>query len=67
MRMQGWKTWAGGLSLILAGIGEILGSVDFETWTFSDRLNAGILMIGNGLALIGIGHKVEKGTVTHPK
>lgn len=63
MRMQGWKTWAGGLSLILAGLGQIIGSMDFETFTFGEGLNAGILMIGNGLAVIGIGHKVEKGTV----
>lgn len=64
MRMQGWKTWAAGIALILSGLGSILGSFDWDTFSFGDGLNAGILMIGNGLGLIGIGHKVEKAATT---
>ena len=57
--MKGWKTWAGGGALILSGIatviqGAISDPVDLE------KIKAGLMMIGSGLGIIGIGHKIEK-------
>lgn len=60
MRMTGWKTWAGGIGLILTGAGTILTSFDFETMTFGPGLNEGLALIGTGFAALGIGHKIEK-------
>ena len=55
--MSGWKTWAAGIGSILAGLGMMAqslsgqGEVDF---------NGAVQMIIAGLAIIGIGHKIEK-------
>jgi len=60
--MKGWKTWVGGITLIVSGIGAILTSVDWETFTVDgDLVNEGIALIGAGFAAIGVGHKIEKG------
>lgn len=50
MKMKGWKTWTGGLVLI--GLGAFLLA--------TGHIEAGIAKIGEGVAVIGIGHKVEK-------
>jgi len=50
MNMSGWKTWAGGLGLIAVGLVMIVNK-EFE---------AGAMKIAEGLAIIGIGHKIEK-------
>ena len=55
--MKGWKTWAGGAGLIFTGIGVILKG--FSEGTF-DGMTEGIGLISSGLAVIGIGHKIEK-------
>jgi hypothetical protein len=48
--MGGWKTWTGAVGLVLMGISAILdGNPD-----------AGIMRIVEALALVGIGHKLEK-------
>ena len=61
MKMQGWKTWAGAAALFISGVGQILSSIDWETWTVDgDGINAGIIQIGMALGLVGIGHKIEK-------
>ena len=60
MKMTGWKTWVGGIGLILSGAGAILVSFNFETMTFGEGLNQGLAMIGAGFAALGIGHKIEK-------
>lgn len=54
--MGGWKTWAGGLSLIFSGIALALKEITDGTFEFQEA----IMLIGNGLAVIGIGHKIEK-------
>lgn len=54
--MSGWKTWAAGIGMILAGLGQVgmaLGGGDGD-------MNSGVQTILAGLAIIGIGHKVEK-------
>lgn len=60
--MTGYKTWIGGLTLILGGASNVLSGIDWETFTIGDAtlFNSGIFMVGNGFAALGIGHKVEK-------
>lgn len=50
--MKGWKTWlAAGVSVIY-GIGGWVGGLhDFD---------AAVKLVVTGLALVGIGHKIEK-------
>lgn len=56
--MKGWKTWAAALALILPGAGMILGGLanDFDLAAIKE----GAILIGGGLGMIGIGHKIEK-------
>ena len=55
--MTGWKTWASGIASILSGIVAILLAITGEG---DGDLMAGISLIIAGLAILGIGHKVEK-------
>lgn len=63
--MTGWKTWAAGIALILAGVGrmltyfEMVGG-DLDVATVQAAITHGLEMVGAGLAVIGVGHKVEK-------
>lgn len=60
--MGGWKTWAAAIGMILAGAGLITtGSLADPVDV--DKILEGAQMILAGLALIGIGHKLEKGPV----
>ena len=63
--MKGWKTWAAGIALILTGIGRMLNYVemiggDVDIAVLQAAITHGLEMVGAGLAVIGIGHKVEK-------
>jgi hypothetical protein len=49
--ISGWKTLAGGLALM--GLGAFMIS--------QGQLESGAAKIAEGIALIGIGHKIEKG------
>ena len=57
-QMKGWKTWLGGLALVLSGAGVAVVGVtqDFDM----DKVTQGLAMIGAGFAAWGIGHKIEK-------
>jgi drug/metabolite transporter (DMT)-like permease len=48
--MRGWKTWLGSIIIIGAGIYLIV----------TGQADIGAPLIGQGLAVIGIGHKIEK-------
>jgi sulfite exporter TauE/SafE len=61
--MKGWKTWAAAIGMILGGLGQIVGEVSNDSWSF-ESVQAGYAMIMAGLGLIGIGHKVEKNAKT---
>jgi hypothetical protein len=50
--MHGWKTWAAALAMAILGVVDI----------FSDQPETGIEKIVAAMALIGIGHKIEKNT-----
>lgn len=49
--MKGWKTWAAAIAVAILGVIDIING---------DTPN-GIEKIAGGLALVGIGHKIEKG------
>ena len=55
--MGGWKTWAAGLASILAGASMLVMSL---TGDGDGSVSEGIQMVIAGLAILGIGHKIEK-------
>jgi len=57
--MAGWKTWLAAIGMIATGVGLVIGGflADPQNW---EMVQNGITMILAGLALIGIGHKIEK-------
>ena len=64
--MTGWKTWLSGLGLIATGLfAAIQAIVDLLGGGTGTGLQEAILTIASGLAVLGIGHKLEKaGLVT---
>ena len=56
--MKGWKTWAGGIGLILTGLGMIATGVvnDLDL----AKIQEGIALVGAGLVAIGLGHKIDR-------
>jgi hypothetical protein len=61
--MGGWKTWVAAIGLIASGIGMIATGFVAEPMNF-DMIVAGWGSIMAGLALVGIGHKLEKNKVS---
>ena len=55
-KLTGWKTWASGIASMLSGIVLILKSVIGE----GGEIMEGVALIIAGLAILGIGHKIEK-------
>ena len=76
-KINGWKTKGGGGVMILSGAGDFLQSVavflkgllqitDLNTALqfFKNMPDiGGLVLIGSGMAIIGIGHKFEKAEV----
>ena len=60
MKMTGWKTWVAGIGSMVAGVGTIISALGSDM-PAGDGISSGIGMIVAGLAVIGIGHKIEKG------
>ena len=58
--MTGWKTWAAGIASILSGVVLILNAVIGEGG--EGGIMEGVSLIIAGLAILGIGHKIEKST-----
>lgn len=58
--MSGWKTWTAGLGSIIIGIGTVITALTGDVPP-GDRINTGLTEIIGGLAIIGLGHKIEKG------
>lgn len=66
--MDGYKTKVGGLALVLSGLAGILTQVSGMTFDVQHVLefvqtiptNSSWLVMLNGLAVLGIGHKIEK-------
>ena len=57
--MTGWKSWSAGIALIATGVGMIATSIASGNFDMNTIL-AGVAKIGEGLAVIGIAHKIEK-------
>ena len=56
--MSGWKTWTAGIGTILLGVGQVALAVSNpEAGT---DVSTGVHTVLGGLAIIGIGHKIEK-------
>lgn len=55
--MTGWKTWAGGIAGILTGLAIVISALSSGDYS---HISEGVLAISGGLAVIGIGHKIEK-------
>lgn len=71
--LTGWKTKAGGLALLFAGVGGVLmhvsqalGAVSEGNWSLAwwymsnEAMQVAVASAGTGLAALGIGHKVQK-------
>jgi len=56
--MSGWKSKAAGIPLILSGLAMFADALINGKW---ENMNEAILMFSNGLGIIGIAHKIEKG------
>jgi len=57
--MTGWKTWVAAIGLIASGVGMIATGFVADPMDF-ELIVAGWGSIMAGLALVGIGHKIEK-------
>lgn len=57
--MGGWKTWVAGIGTICTGLGMIAAGVTAEPMDL-DLIVKGVTTVMAGLAIIGIGHKIEK-------
>lgn len=55
--MKGWKTLMAGVGLICTGLGLIAKEIVEGTW----NLQTGVTTLLSGLAVIGLGHKLDKG------
>lgn len=61
--MKGYKTWIASVGSMAAGIAMIadgLSTSDTPMGIDPNKIYQGIMMILAGLALVGIGHKIEK-------
>jgi hypothetical protein len=56
--MGGWKTWTGGIGMILSGAAMIVGGIGDSLDV--DAITKGVALIAAGIAALGVGHKVEK-------
>ena len=56
--MSGWKTYLAGIGTILLGVSQVamaLGAPEAGT-----SINGGVQTVLAGLAIVGIGHKIDK-------
>lgn len=66
--MEGWKTKVGAIGSIASGvvlICQALVTIEDGQINF-DRIQEGVVLIAAGLAVWGIGHKIEKGAKAQP-
>lgn len=57
--MTGWKTWAAAIGSIASGVGLIIAGL-FADPIDGAKIGEGWTLVLAGLAMIGIGHKIEK-------
>ena len=59
--MRGWKTKTAGVAAILGGAAMILNAVVSGEY---ENVEKGFTMLVGGLAVIGVGHKLDRGLNT---
>jgi hypothetical protein len=57
--MTGWKTWAAAIGTMATGVSMVAAGIAAEAID-PDQVWTGILTFMGGLAMVGIGHKIEK-------
>ena len=57
--MHGWKTWVAAIGMIATGVSVLISGVLAEG-VDAEKVKEGIMIIFAGLAMVGIGHKIEK-------
>ena len=55
--LSGYKTYAAGWAAMLSGAGMLINGFLVQDWS---QINAGWTMFLGGLAVIGVGHKLDK-------
>jgi len=57
--LSGWKTVSSGVAMMITGAGMIVKELvaDAPNW---DQIQAGWTMVVGGLAVLGLGHKLDK-------
>ena len=58
--MTGWKTKAAGVGTILTGLAMIITALTKEGGFSFDNVQAGVQTVLGGLAVLGLGHKLDK-------
>jgi len=58
--MKGWKTKLAGIGTMLLGVGQIVKAVSDADWQAGQQ---GFAVVMAGLAILGIGHKIDKAAV----
>ncbi len=58
--MGGWVTWTSAIAMFFTGVGTVIASINFETFTLGEGFNEGVAMILVAGGMVGIGRKVEK-------
>ena len=58
--MGGWKTWVAGIGTILTGLGMIAAAATKEGGFSFEAAQGGVQTVLAGLAVIGIGHKIDR-------
>jgi len=57
--MHGWKTWVAAIGAMATGISMIAAGIAGDAVN-PEQIWTGILTFVGGLAMVGIGHKIEK-------
>ena len=65
MKMTGWKTWVAAIGSMASGVAMIAQAFIGDVIQM-DKVQEGVLLIIAGLALAGIGHKIEKAAPKEP-
>lgn len=58
--LNGYKTKLGGFGMILTGVAGLIFHFVDNTNTMALGLPEAIALIGNGLGILGLGHKIQK-------
>ena len=63
--MRGWKTWTGAAVLVLTGVAKVVGAVQNFPDVNGADLKDGLEIVGAAIAIVGIGHKIDKSGIVN--